>query len=215
MYQLKPRRQQHRFVMHDYMNRHLLILIILIFVADFVTGQNKTVKTDSVQYDQNLSDTIFNNTDSIFNDLIMKKVSINAACVTDNSLLLNTCDCFVGDDTIYIELQIADTRSVNIFQSIKINKGKYTTLYLEQSPLSFDLYAAYPIKQKLVLQSDRFELGNMIKGYIEFEGKGKYTKDQIELYNSFPDSKKMTKEEIERGFSATVKGYFKCKIKKK
>jgi hypothetical protein len=196
------------------MKKQLLIFTIIVFLGNFATGQGKTLQFDSIFYDQYLSDRIFITKDSAFDDIYNKKIAINAACVTNNFDTLYACDCYMTGDTILIDIS-ARIGDIFIDQYIKINKNKFTTFNKEIEPIGLSPYLSYPIKQKLILQSDKFTLGELINGYIDFEGKGNYSKQQIKyMKEAFGKENGFTKEQIKQGFNRTVKGYFKCKLVK-
>ena len=196
--------------MHNNMKR--IFIILLLAIATFAKGQ--IVKFDSIIYDTKLSNPLLEQNDSIYNEFEKSKVAINAKCATRNSvpvLDLNACDCFMKGDTIFIDIDRAPCPIPNEHLYIKIIADKFTTInivgLLFGSPL-----IAYPIAQKLILQTRNFEIGEYIKGFIDFNGKGNFTKKQIKESKSFPGGK-MKRKQIKEGFKFEEKGYFKCKLK--
>jgi len=189
--------------------------VLISFLSNFAYGQNEVLRFDSINYNQNLTDLLFSKNDSHFDDIYNRRIVINAACVVDNSDTLYSCGCIVNEDTVLIDIS-GGLGEVVINQYIKVYKNKFTTFNRKIEPICSDPYLAFPVKQKLILQTGQYGVGQVIIGYMEFEGIGKYTQDQIKcLGSAFGTKDEMTKEKIKQGFKKNVKGFFKCKLKNK
>lgn len=202
------------------MKNLLLLFITAIFIANHSVGQNYVIKYDSIIFDKNISDTIFDCTDSVFDDYENINIEVNAACESNNGMILDACDCNIEGDTVLIHIYFTVTRSIYTDLYITLYKNQFTSIDYELLPVLPDYLIAYPIKQELILQSNKYATGMLIKGFVDFEGKGKWTENQINALNTnwpvFNDAgineNLMTKEQIEKGYTLTVKGYFRCKL---
>ncbi len=197
------------------MKKLVLTYTLISFLSNFAIGQKEVLQFDSININQNLTDLLFVKNDSLFDDIYNKRIAINASCVINSSDTLYACGCIVNGDTVIIDIS-GRFGEIIINQYIKIYKNKFTTFNKEIEPICLVPYMAYPVKQKLILQMDNYEFGKLINGYIEFEGKGKYTQEQIKCFGSaFGTKDEMTKEQIKQGFTRNIKGFFKCKLESK
>jgi len=186
--------------------------IIFYLTNNLLFGQTSTFHLDSVKYDNNLNNILFNKTDTMKKPIYLDSglpyynMPINSNCYTSGDFGEDTlvfCDCIKRNDSIFVEIT-NPTVCCYYKLTIQIVKGQFTSYF----NCSYDISPAQvymtPNKQTLLLKNVANNIEDNIEGYISFDGKGKYAGVSFNA---------LTRKEKNTMYFGKVAGYFKCKIK--
>lgn len=87
----------------------------------------------------------------------------------ESDSILNNCNCTFNNGLLNI---IISNCGGWVFEKvdIKIDSSKFFASYSHAGDIQANTFKAYPITQRLKLNSNRFQLGDTLKGQIDFEG---------------------------------------------
>ncbi|HXC06778.1 MAG TPA: hypothetical protein VNZ86_18600 [Bacteroidia bacterium] len=192
------------------------ILIGMFFCLALGAQPANTLLKDPVKYDKTLQNRLFTSNDTLKDSIWIKggldwyfNKPINAHCITSGDLppgekdSLIFCTAEKEHDTLLIHLS-SPSACCYTDVTVMIVHGRF----MMSSEFSYDIAPQLVLlraqKEQLTLRNDSFNKGELLEGYLYFEGKGTYKEPIAEDAG--------IGVRINREFNGKVEGYFKCRI---